>query len=162
MDSARLGVNFQRQELHETDEVRFGPPTSHLHLKMTAFGFHRDKQVSCSSSLIFVILLGNLPWSRRQRPAGLFQQLFTLFIQADHWLGRIVRGSSFERRLILAELRARRPSNRHLVGQFDGKHTAHAALERGMASPIRGPRVPTWCPLLWSTGKRTTRTTSYI
>src|SRR6266704_2774800 len=91
MDFVGLTVNLQRQELHKSNEVRFGPPSSHFHLTMTGFGFNRHKQVSRPGPLILVILLRKLPWRRRHRPAGLLQQLFTLLIQADHWFSGIVR-----------------------------------------------------------------------
>src|SRR5437763_5472424 len=91
MDFVRMGVNLQRQELYEGNKVRFGAPSRHLQFAMTGLGIHRNKKASPSRSLIFVVLLGNLPWSGRQRPAGLFQQLFAFFTQADYWLTGIVR-----------------------------------------------------------------------
>ena len=92
MEFAHLGIDLPCQIPHEFHKVLLGPPASHFHLAVAGLGLHRHEQVSRAGPLVFIIFLGDLAWScRRQWPPGLFQQLFALFVQANHRFSRVVR-----------------------------------------------------------------------
>lgn len=88
VDTTRRSVDIFEQVPNEGNEVRLGTAISHDNGTSCPLRFHCHEKVAGAGAGIFVIVLRRRPWLDRQWCAGVPEQLFAFFVQANDGLSR--------------------------------------------------------------------------